>query len=227
MRSARVVLACAATFAVAALAVACGSDYSTQPTDAASATSSKRHLAPSPIGKFDRYSTSQYYATVRFTINPNSDTYVQIGPHYLYIPQGAVCDPATSGYGVLTWALPCKSAPKSITVTATSSLGKDGHPIVDFDTHLRFRPTPSTDDDVIIYLRDDLGNQKSVINWCADSAASSCVDETKTTVTGVLTTKWDSRGLYVYRKIQHFSGYNVTGGRDCDTDCGTGIGGGM
>ena len=220
MRSARLVLASLATFAAAAFAVACGSDYSTQPTD--NATASRLHVAPSPIGSFDRTVTSpgQYNATVKFTIDPDRDTYVQIGPHFLYIPQGAVCDPSTSGYGVLMWNVACRSASQSITVTAKASLGKDGHPIVDFDTHLRFRPTPSTKDDVIIYLRDDNASAKSIILWCADSGTT-CVDETKTTITGTLNTKWDSRGYYVYRKIQHFSGYNVTGGRDCgDADCG-------
>lgn len=218
MRSVRVLLAGATTFCAAILAVACGSDLATQPGSDAAATP---RLAPSPIGHFDRtLPPGIYNTTVRFTIDPTKDLYVQIGPHYLYIPAGSVCDPNTSGYGTAFWNLPCTPTTKSITVTAKAYLS-DKHPVVEFDTHLRFKPSRESRYDVMLYLRDDNATPHSVITWCADSSTS-CIDEAKIAPGSQLNTRFDPKGFYVYRKIEHFSGYNVTGGDDCTVDCGGG-----
>src|SRR5690242_2097194 len=97
MRSVRAFLAGTIMAGIIVVAAACGSDFSTQPMPPAQADAPARSLlTPSPLGSFSRsgdLAPGQYNATVRFTINPRSDTYVQIGPHFLYIPAGAVCDP--------------------------------------------------------------------------------------------------------------------------------------
>lgn len=213
MRSIRVLLAGAATFAMAIAAVACGRDLSTQPAADQSAPSYR--LAPSPIGRFEKnLPPGIYNATVHFTIDPTKEAYIAIGPHYLYIPAGTLCDLRTSGYGTWFWDAPCDISRTPVTVTAKSYL-LNKHPVVEFDTHLRFKPSKDARFDVMLYLRDDNANSKSVITWCAENS-SSCVDEAKVAPGNKLNTRFDPKGLYVYRKIQHFSGYNVTGGRECD-----------
>lgn len=218
MRSVRAFLTGAIAAGIVVVAAACGSDFSTQPTQPTQADAPARSLlTPSPLGSFSRGSLSsgQYYATVKFTIDPRSATYVQIGPHYLYIPAGAVCDPATSGYGVMMWALPCNSATRSIDITAKASL-QNGHPLVEFDTHLRFKPSRHNEYDVMLYLRDDNTNGNATITWCPDTG-SVCYDESKTSPAQQLNTRWDGQGKWVYRRIQHFSGFNVVDGHDnCD-----------
>jgi hypothetical protein len=198
------------------LAAGCGSDLTTQPGQQDQQT--PRLLTPNPIGSHARIGdlpAGQYYVKVTFTIDPNASAYIAIGPHYLYIPANSVCDPTTSGYGVGTWTLPCASLTKPITVTARASL-YNGHPLVEFDTHLRFRPTTDTRYDVMLYLRDDRATSASTITWCPESSAY-CVDEAKLAFGSQLETRFDPAALYVYRKIEHFSGYNVTGGREgCD-----------
>ena len=113
------------------------------------------------------------------------------------------------------WDMPCRSTNRSITVTASASLDKQGHPLVQFDTHLRFRPDNDDRYGVMLYLRDDNATNKSVITWC-DDVGKTCVDEVLSLLTAKYYTRWDSQAKYVYRQIEHFSGYNVTGGRDCD-----------
>ena len=198
------------------LAAGCGSDLSTQP--GLEDQQAHPRLTPNPLGSFARggdLPPGQYNAKVTFTINPSADAYIQIGPHYLYIPANSVCDPATSGYGVTTWSLPCATIKKPITVSATARL-IDNHPIVEFDTHLRFKPSREAKYDVMLYLRDDKASGKSTITWCPESSTY-CLDEAKVAPGSQLQTRFDSKALYVYRKIEHFSGYNVTGGREgCD-----------
>jgi hypothetical protein len=176
-----------------------------------------RPLTPNPLGSrsLSSLAPSQYSAAVSFTINPKYPTYVAIGPHFLYIPAGAVCNPTTSGYGVATWSLPCFSSSTSITVNAKAYL-LNGHPVVEFDKHLRFKPSLDNSYDVMLYMRDDLATSASTIAWCPGSGEH-CIDESLRTPWSQLRTWWDSQANYVYRKIEHFSGYNVTGGREgCD-----------
>lgn len=227
MRSFRAFSATLAGVSAAILGVAC-SDVATAPVEPVA------RIAPSPIGQFDRGGNGpgggsvDYNATVTFTVKPGDDTYLQIGPHFLYIPENSVCDPATSGYGIDTWTLPCKTITKPLTITATASL-YNGHPIVEFNVHLRFKPGNDSRFDVMLYLRDDKANTRSRIYWCPDAVpgkpAPVCVDETQTTLSpGRIQSRFDPRGGFIYRRIEHFSGYNVTAG---DTGDGTGIGGGQ
>jgi hypothetical protein len=212
-------LAGAATFVTAILAAACGENLVTQP---AADDAPAYRLGPSPIGHFERnLPPGQFNATVRFTIDPKTDAYVQIGPHYIYIPAGSVCADG-SGYGAAYWEVPCTATTKSVNVTATAWV-KDRHPFVDFDKDIRFRPNKDAKP-VMLYMRDDNANARSVITYCA-TGSTKCVDESGVMKGLNLNTRFDPKGLYVYRRVQHFSGYNVTGGRDCESesDCGGGL----
>lgn len=208
---------------VALVATACGTDGPTQPPQAARAP-----LTPSPIGVFSAADNPfpNYTATATFTITPNRDTYVLIGPHFLYIPANALCEVLGSGYGVGTWEQPCKPALSSLTITASATL-QDGHPLVSFDKHVRFQPTDDARRWVMLYMRDDNASSASQITWCPAAEpgrdAGACVDETRASrAPWQLKSTYDYFGRYVYRRIEHFSGYNVTAGRD-STDNGGGL----
>lgn len=220
MRSTRTYLIGAFTVGAAIFAVACGSDVTTQPA----ANQTARHFRTSPLGqpKLD-LSPEQYYATTTFTIDPTASTYIAVGPHYLYIPAGAVCDPSTSGYGIDTWNTACSSATASITVTANSSM-LNGHPLVTFDTHLRFKPGTDSVGFVMLYIRDDAANAHSTIRWCPDSSTS-CVNEGIFATGDQLSTKFDAQGNWVYRRLKHFSGFNVSDD-SCDPNVDPTCGGG-
>jgi hypothetical protein len=217
MRSIRAFVAAACTVAATIVIAACGSDLSTQPAQDAAPTY-RLSLGPSPLGHFDRnLPPGQYYATVKFTIDPNADAYIPIGPHYIYIPAHSVCV-SWAGYGSAFWDVPCVATTEKITVTASATV-KNNHPFIDFDKQIRFRPNKDAEP-VMLYMRDDNASQKSIITYCSTASSAKCVNETGV-VKGInLGTRFDPKGLYVYRRIQHFSGYNVTGGRDCDNDCG-------
>jgi hypothetical protein len=225
MRDFRTFAAALLTTGAAILVVACGSDLSTAPGQPASP------LTPHPLGSFDRGSPAPSPdVTVKFTIKPNEELYVQIGLHYLYIPANVVCDPKTSGYGVTFWKQACTtiSGKTTITVNATAST-YNGHPIVTFDQHLRFKPTNDSHSFVMLYLHDVKGDSKSSIFWCPDAERGSktapvCVDETPTSLApSQIQTRWDSGAGFIYRRIEHFSGYNVTAGDSGDGLLGGGL----
>ncbi|HEX4683764.1 MAG TPA: hypothetical protein VH277_13690 [Gemmatimonadaceae bacterium] len=210
MRSARACLAIGLPLGLAFLAISCGRDLPTQPA------SSLNPPPPPSAAVFSRdisrTGSSGDPITVAFTIKPFDDNTIVIGPHLLVIPAGSVCDPATSGYGENVWNRGCAGVRHTIDVVATVTT-VNGHPLVEFDTHLRFKPTTMFERGaVMLYLRDNHATVASTIAWCP-SANANCVDESKRPADAVqLRTWYDASGYWVYRKIQHFSGYNVTGG---------------
>jgi hypothetical protein len=210
MRSARARLAIGLALGLASLVVSCGLDLPTQPA------SSLNPPPPPSAAQFARdvspNGPSGAPITVAFTIKPFDDNTIVIGPHVLVIPAGSVCDPANSGYGDGVWNRGCAAVRHTIKVIATARTF-DGHPLVEFDTHLRFKPVTMFERGaVMLYLRDSHATAASKIAWCP-SANSNCVDESKRPADAVqLRTWYDASGYWVYRKIQHFSGYNVTGG---------------
>ena len=144
--------------------------------------------------------------------------------HRLTMPAGAVCDPKTAGYGPGTWDSPCTALRGDITFTATLWTDAAGRPQVTFHPDVRFVPGKV----VTLRLRDREASitAGSAIVWCPTGQAT-CVDESRTDAS--LTTFRDPNGMFVYRRLKHFSGYNVVVDRSGEGggDEGTGFGGGF
>jgi hypothetical protein len=134
---------------------------------------------------------------------------VRLGDHVLVIPAGGICDPATSSYGPGTWDDDCAPLTHSLIITATTYADADGHPYVDFQPALRFVPTKETD----LYLKDGKRTTAGIvtINYC--NALAVCVDESLTDPSLVTQRVGSSR--LVFRRVKHFSGYNVVTGDYC------------
>lgn len=139
-------------------------------------------------------------------------TYTIGGVHKLYVRAGGICD-LTSSYGLGTWDLPCLPATSPILITAKSWYDAAGHPHVDFSPQLRFVPDDTTAS-ARLFLRDWIGafDRASVIDYCNDSG---CVDESVTDTS--LVTQRDTTSGFVFRRIKHFSGYEVAAGRTDST----------
>jgi hypothetical protein len=150
-----------------------------------------------------------------FVYTPRSGgSYDIAGGHQIVFPSYSVCDPETSTYGPTEWDAPCAPATAPITISVRSWVDADGHPRVDFQPALRFVPNHNSNRWVILHLHDDAAfkldrSELLTIYYCDDAGA--CVDDTqgdRTMRTHV------ARGAgKVWRRIKHFSGYNVTAGR--------------
>jgi hypothetical protein len=142
-----------------------------------------------------------------FTIDPRHDNSLTFGDHSLWLPANSVCDPATSGYGIGTWDLPCSPLTTTITITANVRSASGGLPRVDFEPEIRFSP------DRAAYLTFTVKGKRAKdaaqmrILYCPTSTSKDCVDEALTDPT--LETVLDRPMKMVYRRIKHFSGYLV------------------
>ena len=143
-------------------------------------------------------------------VDPTKKTTVNFGAssaNKVVFPATSICDVALSTYGTDQWDQPCAPQLLPVTVTIKSWYDADGHPHSDFQPHMRFNPAAEA---VIITLKDRSGVQPNLgIIYCAD-VNSGCVDESLTDSS--LVTYRDLISGNYYRRVKHFSGYNIASG---------------
>jgi hypothetical protein len=156
----------------------------------------------------------------RFTIATTSVTtatlypqyenvYVSVEGHRIVIPAYSICQLGVSGYGPGYWNAPCAPQTAPITFVITTSTNTDGSSRVTVSPDVRFAPGKT----VTAYIKDAKAaiTPGSVIMYCG---LLSCTNEGKTDA-DMLTYRDPSQGI-VYRRLKHFSGYNVVFGIDGD-----------
>ena len=164
------------------------------------------------------YETTQ---VVDFTVDARGGMF-QMGQHWVNFPSRSICDPAQSTYGITEWDKPCTLLKGSIRIRAEIQKSTStGLPAIRFSPDLRFAPSSNSDRWVYLYLFTDEAAQATT-----DSAQKALLDKYKilwspttdipgideslvdsTLVTGVM----PSGGL-LYRRIKHFSAYQVGAG---------------
>jgi hypothetical protein len=150
-----------------------------------------------------------------FVVYPSSTSaYPIASDHRLWIRAGGICV-LSSTYGPGHWDDPCVVATDPIFITAKSWTDAKGHPHIDFLPRLRFVPLTGKRASAEVYLKDRsaASNPNSTILYCDNG---SCVDESLNDPT--LVTQRDKQQGFVFRRIKHFSGYEVVVGRDETTD---------
>jgi hypothetical protein len=146
-----------------------------------------------------------------FIVTPTGGTF-NLGEHAIYFPRNSICDPETSSYGPTRWDEPCRALRKSITIHAELR-ELNGRSWVDFTPALRFVPSRHKDQWVLLFMQtdakpSDMGRIPPIL-W-SPAIGVPGIDESLTDAT--LRTQWDRRKGGVYRRIKHFSGYNVHSG---------------
>lgn len=141
--------------------------------------------------------------TYTFQIDPTQAQSLQFGASHLDIPANAVCDLATSSYGVGTWNDACSAQTDTFTITAVVKDAATDHPSVEFSPALRFNPQSNVN--LYLYVTDQATlNNSKVLKYCNETG---CVDESLTDPD--LVSNVDSVNNVVFRRIKHFSGYVV------------------
>ena len=150
-----------------------------------------------------------------FTLNGNGGTWVIVaGAHKLTFSNGlsSVCDPATSSYGPAEWDKPCAAATAPITITAKVWTSAAGRSHIDFSPALRFVPAHQ----VTLYMYDKQaadGLLDARIYYCP-TPGGPCLNEAMADPS--VATKRATNG-FLYRRVKHFSGYNVAAREEGDT----------
>jgi len=141
--------------------------------------------------------------TYTYQIDPSQAQSLQFGASHLDIPANAVCDLATSTYGVGTWNDACQAQTEPFTITAVVKDAATDHPSVEFEPALRF--SPSANANLYLYVTDQATLDASkVMKYCN---ADGCVDES--IADPDLRSNVDVENKVVFRRIKHFSGYVV------------------
>lgn len=205
---------------VAATTASCG--------ESATSPSAVAHRAPQGGAPSLDLNSGALFSGLRsssFTVTPAGGTFQVGGIYAVNFPANSICDPATSSYGPGTWDSPCATLAngQSVTVTATYALTNSGL-VVDFSPALRFNPqtqvtlsTSAYSVALTLFSSYFAANPSALhflgIYYTPDFGATSQTDAGRdpSLVTHVnLTT-----GI-VWRRIKHFSGYNVYTGLPCD-----------
>jgi len=172
--------------------------------------------APNAMVAINRMAPDSTSAT--FTVNGNGGIF-SMGPHHVYFPARAICDPAKSSYGPTEWDKPCEPLASSITIKAEVRV-TNGVPWVFFTPNLRFVPSSYPSRWVWLYLESRRPISPSDVDrftilWFSEAGADP-INESLADPT-LVTHIWPETGL-VYRRIKHFSGYQVHDGRASVSD---------
>ena len=188
---------------IVALAAAACTDATAPEQRAPAVTTAAMAASPGRTPHFGKHRDDD--GVTEFVVNPRKDeSFTLGGTHLIVIPAGAVCDPATSSYGMGTWDDPCNRLSQPIRVTAYTWRGDDGLPRVEFVPALRFSP----DRVVQLWMKARQvkdGGDFSIL-YCGDDG-NTCVDESQSDPS--LKSFVLRKGGVVYRRIKHFSVYNV------------------
>jgi hypothetical protein len=175
--------------------------------------------ATSPSGASVSETRIRQPSTARtIDLTPRGGAY-RVGQYLLVVPPHAVCEPTTSSYGSGTWGQPCRPAAGRIRVTA-SLVTIDGRDYVDFVPHLRFVPSPDPARWVTIHAvrLAAIGGEGDLRRFSilfSETPGGPVFDESAGDST--LATHVDVTTGAVWRRIKHFTGYNVYTGlvEDC------------
>ena len=212
---------------VAGVAVLAGLSTSCSDSTTVPDRSVVRHEPVTGAPTLDLNSGSLFSGTrsTTFTVTSAGGRF-QIGNSYwVTFPANSICDPSTSSYGPGTWDDPCATLPdgQSVTITATYGFTTSGYG-VDFQPALRFNPNTkvtiatSAYSFALTFFADYFAANPSALHFLGiyyapslDGSAQTDAGRDASLVTHVNL----STGI-VWRRIKHFSGYNVYSGLPCD-----------
>lgn len=150
---------------------------------------------------------------LNITVDPNVSRSYAFGQNWIYFPAHSICDPATSGYGMTLWDVPCTAVRTPITITVHWS-NKGGLGYARFTPELRF--VPADERSVFRWVILSLHDQKRIhdledynILYYA-GAQLGWINEESTDPT--LHAWIDRPTNSVSRRIKHFSGYMLAAG---------------
>lgn len=209
---------------VAAVAVAGCSDSALSPNGA-----TNRSLVAGGAPRLDVNSALSFsgFKTTTITLTSAGGTYsIGNGLFTVNIPSNAVCDPALSTYGDGTWDSPCTilASGQSVTVTVTYGFTSANIPVFDISPGIRFNPTSVVTLGTMAYASAIVANSSY---FTANPQALHYFGMYYTTDLGStghtdagsdnsLITHVNLSNGYVWRRVKHFSGYDILSGLPCD-----------
>jgi hypothetical protein len=156
------------------------------------------------------------------TFDPSVDQHIALGPNRIDIPANAVCEVGKSGYGPTYWNLPCTPETKAVTLTITVTGAGTDTASVDFLPAMRFNPAKVVTLNFFVSSLTKAAARNWDILYCSSTTSGTsgkgsggsgtgggkkCVNEALTDHD--LTTHADYSSSSLFRRIKHFSVYQV------------------
>ena len=141
-----------------------------------------------------------------------------LGRHAIYFPKRSICE-AGSSYGPTEWDMPCRPANGSMQFHVEVDHDETGRTWLDFTPAVRFVPSKQKSGWVLLFMWThadpmQLATAGPSILW-SPAIGVPGIDESLTDAT--LKTSYIPGTSISYRRIKHFSGYNVgIGVMECD-----------
>jgi len=142
------------------------------------------------------------------------------------IPSNAVCDPAVSSYGDGTWDSPCTTlaSGQAVGVTVTYGFTSSNVPVLDVSPGIRFNPNSVVTLGTNAYASSITTNASYYSSYpqalhyfgmyyTPDLGTTAFTDAGKD---NSLITHVNLSTGFVWRRVKHFSGYNILNGLPCD-----------
>jgi hypothetical protein len=161
-------------------------------------------------------------ASADFTVTATGGTFA-LGPHAIYFPPNSICNPETSSYGPTEWDAPCEPATEPVRFHAEVR-NLNGRTWVDFTPAVRFVPTNEPTNGVWLYMKTaSLGADPDSVREAlrrmsilySPAIGVDGINEALTDST-LRTYVWLDGGI-AFRRIKHFSGYNIHDGFKCSS----------
>lgn len=165
--------------------------------------------AAKPMGEAavtHEFEFSKVLSATTFDIVPGQATLVSVDGNLVYVPADALCA-AGSGYGRDMFDKPCARETQRQSFGMIIGIDLNGNPLVSFNRDVRFSPDKAA---YVVLKAGATANRGTAIKWW-DPAQLRWVDEGA--YDSQQKTYWSSN--LVWRRLKHFSGYNVTVG-NCD-----------
>ncbi|HEY0994720.1 MAG TPA: hypothetical protein VGD77_01895 [Gemmatimonadaceae bacterium] len=165
--------------------------------------------AAKPMGEVavtKEFEFSKVLSATTFDIVPGQATLVSVDGNLVYVPADALCA-AGSGYGRQYFDQPCARETQRQSFAMIIGMDLNGNPMVSFNRDVRFSPDRAA---YVILKVGSTANRGAPIKWW-DAAQLKWVDEGS--YDSQQKTYWSSN--LVWRRLKHFSGYNVGQG-NCD-----------
>jgi hypothetical protein len=179
-----------------------------------------------PSLDFNPSLTWNSYRTTTFTLTADGGKFsTGDGLYTIVFPSNSVCDPDKSSYGPGTWDLPCATLETGRAITVTATYGFTNHGLsIDFSPALRFNPSKEVRISTGVYapiltmFSSYFAANPSALHFLGIYYATdlSSAGTTDAAFDRSLTTHVNLTTGMVWRRIKHFSGYNVVSGLPCD-----------
>ena len=161
--------------------------------------------------------------SAEFTVTPTGGVF-RLGTNAIYFPAHSICDPATSTYGPGQWDAPC--APLTAPIRFRAEIRHiAGRSWIDFTPAVRFVPTNDPANAVWLYMKtaavsadtEEANRSARRMSILYSPALGVRGVNEALTDPSLKTYVWLEGGV-AFRRIKHFSGYNVYSGRSSDAD---------